>query len=171
MEYGQESYSRHYIITALFKLMGDYEYGDISVTDIVKKAGVGRATFYRYFKSKEDIIVYYFDSVAKEYASGQHYYPRCKDDYIQIVFDIMDKFCKHKEQLKLIRKARLEYLYLEYLNINFEKLFDRSYPNLNNYTPYLYAGMLFNISMQWLDNDCVEDAYNLAEVIVNAIYN
>ena len=52
MEYGQESYSRHYIITALFKLMSDYEYNDISVTDIAKKAGVGRATFYRYFNGR-----------------------------------------------------------------------------------------------------------------------
>ena len=50
MEYAQEDYTRHYIITALFKLMSDYDYGEISVTDIAKKAGVGRATFYRYFK-------------------------------------------------------------------------------------------------------------------------
>lgn len=170
MEYGQESYSRHYIITALFKLMSDYEYNDISVTDIAKKAGVGRATFYRYFKSKEDVIINYFDSEAKEYLNNQHYYPRCKEDYIQIVFNIMDKFYKHKEQFKLIRKARLEYLYLEYLNYNFGKLFDSSYPNLSNYTSYLYAGMLFNISMQWLGNECTEDVHNLAEIIVNAIY-
>ena len=53
MEYAQEDYTRHYIITALFKLMSDYDYGEISVTDIAKKAGVGRATFYRYLKKKK----------------------------------------------------------------------------------------------------------------------
>lgn len=100
MVYAQEEYTRHYIITALFKLMSDYDYGEISVTDIAKKAGVGRAIFYRYFKKKEYIIIYYF----------------------------------------------------------------------NVYTTYLYAGMLFNISMRWLDNNCDEDEKKLAEIIVNAIY-
>ena len=149
MEYAQEEYTRHYIITALFKLMSDYDYGEISVTDIAKKAGVG---------------------TLREYQNNQHYYPRCKEDYIQIVYNIMVTFKEHKKPLKLIRKARLECMYLEYLNKNFVDLFDSSYPNLNVYTPYLYAGMLFNISMRWLDNNCDEDEKKLAEIIVNAIY-
>ena len=49
----QEEYSRWYIVQALFKLMNEYSYEKINVTDIVAKAGVGRATFYRYFKNKE----------------------------------------------------------------------------------------------------------------------
>lgn len=60
MQYDQEDYTKFYIVQALFKLMKEYNYDKISVTDIVKKAGVGRATFYRYFKSKEDVILYYF---------------------------------------------------------------------------------------------------------------
>lgn len=170
MDYSQEYYTRHYIVTALFKLMNEYDFNEISVTDIVKKAGVGRATFYRYFKRKEDIIVHYFDRIQKEYSSVQHYYPRCKEDYIMVVRNIMNMFKEHKEPMKLIKKARLEYLYLDYLNKNFENLFSFDYPNLNKYTPYIYAGMLFNLSMQWLNNDCTEDANNLSEVIVNAIY-
>ena len=50
MQFDAEVYSKHYIVQALFKLMGAYEYDKISVTDIANKAGVGRATFYRYFK-------------------------------------------------------------------------------------------------------------------------
>lgn len=38
-----------------------------------------------------------------------------------------------------------------------------------SYTPYLYAGMLFNISMAWLD-DCKEPVDKLSLTIVNAIY-
>lgn len=36
--------------------------------------------------------------------------------------------------------------------------------------PYLYAGMIFNVSMAWLDNDCKEPAEALANLIVDAIY-
>ena len=58
MEYPQEDYNKFYILQALFKLMAEYEYEKISVIDIANKAGVSRATFYRNFKRKEDIIVY-----------------------------------------------------------------------------------------------------------------
>ncbi len=171
MEIAPEEYTRHYIVQALFKLMRSYAYEKISVTDIVEKAGVGRATFYRYFKRKEDVIVYYFERGTKEFIFGQRFYPRCREDYIKTVKTVLAKFKENKEPFILIRKARLEYIYLDYLNNNFTKTFENEYPNTHSYAPYLYAGMLFNVSMAWLDNDCNEDIDALSEMIVNAIYS
>ena len=73
MEYAPEEYTRHYIVQALFKLMSEYEFEKISVSDIALKAGVGRATFYRYFKRKEDVIEFYFTHNTKEFMFEQHY--------------------------------------------------------------------------------------------------
>ena len=67
MDYAPEEYTRFYIVQALFKLMSAYEYDKISVTDIAEKAGVGRATFYRYFKRKEDVIIFFFEHNTKEF--------------------------------------------------------------------------------------------------------
>ena len=53
MAVSREEYSRWYIVQALFKLMREYEYETIPVTDLVRQAGVGRATFYLYFKTKQ----------------------------------------------------------------------------------------------------------------------
>lgn len=170
MEIAPEEYTRHYVIQALFKLMSVYEYDKISVTDIAEKAGVGRATFYRYFKRKEEIIIYYFEHNRKGFEFSQRFYPRCKNDYIQIVVNVLTMFKENKEPLKLLRKARLEYIYLDYLNKSFKMKFESEYNNKNPYQPYLYSGMLFNVSMEWLDNDCNEDINSLAETIVNAIY-
>lgn len=170
MEYAPEDYTRHYIMQALFKLMSDYEYEKISVKDIVEKAGVGRATFYRYFKSKEEVLIYYLEHNAKKFMFSQRFFPRCKDDHIKTVTSALTMFKENIEPFKLIRKARLEYIYLDYLNKNFSTTFEQDYPNHNIYTPYLYAGMLFNVSMAWLDNDCRETIDNLAQTIVNAIY-
>lgn len=64
----------------------------------------------------------------------------------------------------------MEYIYLDYLNQNFIRTFDEERPNTNRYAPYLYAGMLFNVSMAWLDRDCAEEIPALADTIVNAIY-
>lgn len=170
MDYAPEEYTRHYIVQALFILMSSYEYEKISVTDIAEKAGVGRATFYRYFKRKEDIIRYYFEHVTKSFIFEQRIYPRCKEDYIHIVTKVFTLFKENKETLKLLRKARLEYIYLDYLNENFALMFQSEYEDKGSYEPYLYAGMLFNVSMAWLDDDCREEPDVLADMMVSAIY-
>ena len=169
MEYAPEEYTRYYIVQALFKLMASYEYEKISVTDIAGKAGVGRATFYRYFKRKEDIILYYFEHNTKEFIYNQRLYPRCKADYIKVVTNVLTIFKQNKEPFKLLKKAHLEYIYLDYLNKNLIVTFENDHPDKNKYAPYLYSGMLFNVSMAWLDNDCKEDIKDIAEMIVNAI--
>lgn len=170
MEYAPEEYTRFYIVQALFKLMDSYEYEKISVTDIAQKAGVGRATFYRYFKRKEDVLIYYMEHNTKDFIFNQRYYPRCKEDHIKIVTNVFIKFKENTEPFKLIRKAHLEYIYLDYLNKMLTKTFQNDYPQSNSYKPYLYAGMIFNVSMAWLDNGCKEPAETLAETVVDAIY-
>lgn len=44
------------IYTALILLMEQHSYDKITVTDITKKAGVSRMSFYRHFDSKDDVI-------------------------------------------------------------------------------------------------------------------
>lgn len=170
MEYQAEEYTGFYIVQALFRLMEEYDYHGISVTDIAKKAGVGRATFYRYFKCKEDVLVYYMDRNTRDFLFSQRYFPRCREDYIEIVKSVFYKLKENVAQFKLIRRARLEYIYLDYLNKNFAAMFGREYPEKNDYTPYIYAGMLFNVSMAWLSRDCAEPVESLAEAVVDAIY-
>ncbi|HIU97796.1 MAG TPA: TetR/AcrR family transcriptional regulator [Candidatus Ornithoclostridium faecigallinarum] len=171
MEYSPDEYTRHYIVTALFKLMHEYEYEKIKVTDIVAKAGVGRATFYRYFKSKEDVIIYYFERHTREFVFEQRIIPRGKEDHIKIAFDTLTMFKQNKEPFKLLQKAHLTDLYLDYLNKRFAQNFERDNKDSNRYLPYLYAGMLYNVSMKWLEDDCKEDAQTLATMIVEAIYD
>ena len=79
-------------------------------------------------------------------------------------------FKENKEPLSLLRKARLEYIYLDYLNKSFKTKFENDIEDASLYQPYLYSGMLFNVSMAWLDDDCNEDINSLAEMIVDAIY-
>lgn len=52
MQFDAEAYSKHYIVQALFKLMGAYEYDKISVTDIANKAGVGARNLLPLFQTK-----------------------------------------------------------------------------------------------------------------------
>ena len=171
MQYDQEDYTKFYIVQALFKLMKEYNYNKISVTDIVKKAGVGRATFYRYFKSKEDVILHYFRHHTQDFVAAHRFYPRCRADYIDLVKDVLKYFEAQKERFMLIRQAHLEYIYLDYLNKMFVEKFIVDHDDLDGkLLPYIYAGMLFNVSMKWLDDGCKRPIGELADMIVDAVY-
>ena len=170
MEYTPDEYTRYYIVQALFKLMNEYRFEEISVSDLARKAGVGRATFYRYFRSKEDVILHYFEHNTREFVFGQHLYPRCREDYIKVVTDVLAMFQKQKEPFKLLKQAHLSDLYLDFLNQNFVRTFEEEHPGESPYLPYLYAGMLYNVSMKWLEDDCRKEIGLLAKLIVDAIY-
>lgn len=43
---------------SLIALMKEKEYSKITINEITEKAGVGRATYFRHVKSKEELIVY-----------------------------------------------------------------------------------------------------------------
>ncbi|HFH9922035.1 TPA: TetR/AcrR family transcriptional regulator, partial [Streptococcus suis] len=48
--------AQDYIQEALLQLTQQKEYEKITITDIAKRAGVTRISFYRNFKSKDDIL-------------------------------------------------------------------------------------------------------------------
>ena len=164
VNYAPEEYTRYYIVQALFKLMNEYEFEKISVTD------VARATFYRYFKRKEDVIVYYFEHNRKSFEYKQRFYERCREDYLKTITDVLTLFQKNKDPFKLIRRARLEYLYLDYLNKYFSLHFRENHSERGKYSPYLFAGMLFNVSMAWLDGDCTDPTSSIAQAMINVLF-
>ena len=163
MDYAPEEYSRSYIVEALFRLMDRCDYDKIRITEIVAEAGVGRVTFYRYFKKK-------FEHNARGFVLSQKYYPRCKEDHVMVATDVFAKFKENVDVFRLIRKARLEYVYLDYLNKSFAESFAAEHGDKSPYLPYVYAGMLFNVSMAWLDEGCLTPPAELAATVVNAVY-
>ena len=59
--------SKDKIVKSLIELMETHEFEEITVKDISELAEVNRSTYYRNFKSKEDIIKYKLESIMDEY--------------------------------------------------------------------------------------------------------
>ena len=53
---GQNTYVIEHITEALIKLLQEKPIGDITISELCNLAGIGRASFYRNFESKEDIL-------------------------------------------------------------------------------------------------------------------
>ena len=66
LEKNDENNLKDCIFTALILLMEQKDYHQITITDIAKKAGVSRMTYYRTYSSKEDILIQYFNKVTQE---------------------------------------------------------------------------------------------------------
>lgn len=54
---------RECIYIALLQLMEQQPYSEITVTDIARRAGVSRMTYYRNYSSKDDILIQHIDEL------------------------------------------------------------------------------------------------------------
>ena len=52
----KNTYVRSQILAALLKMMQEQPFSDISISALVSTAQVGRASFYRNFTDKEDVL-------------------------------------------------------------------------------------------------------------------
>ena len=60
-------FTRQCIGESIIALMGNKAFEDITISDIVKKAGVSRMTFYHYFQSKTDALNSYLHEIIELY--------------------------------------------------------------------------------------------------------
>lgn len=67
---GRNAYVIDHITGSLLALLGEKELDDISVRELCDHAGIGRASFYRNFDSKEDILRACIERLSGEWKSS-----------------------------------------------------------------------------------------------------
>ena len=63
---------RQMIVDAFLSLCHTYSYNEITILMITQEADVSRQTFYRHFKTKDDIIYYCLDSLSADLIHRLH---------------------------------------------------------------------------------------------------
>lgn len=107
MNIKEENRTKKWIIEALFELLKTRAYHDITISQIVKKADLGRRTFYRYFKTKDEVVEYtvkllmddFADTIMKNRADTQE----------TITIAYFEFWEKYIDTLLLLNKAHLLY--------------------------------------------------------------
>ena len=79
---------KEYITDSLLSLISKTTLDKITVTDIIKKAGVSRVSFYRNFKSKENILEIYLTQITDNFleTSGINFKENDLKTYFTILF-------------------------------------------------------------------------------------
>ena len=74
---------RESITEALLLLMQVQPFAQITITDLVQKAGVSRVSFYRNFESKEDVLLCRLDETARSWWAS---FPEEPENYLFGIF-------------------------------------------------------------------------------------
>ena len=91
---GRNAYVIEHITDALLKLLREKPIEDISISELCELAGIGRASFYRNFNSKEDILRTYIQGLFQEWtAAGAQGENRPLSEFLHLLKDGIIALC------------------------------------------------------------------------------
>ena len=150
--------SRKYISDALLYLLKKNKYQDISINDIVTKAGVSRMTFYRQFYDKKEVLKYILDTRTDEYiANHLNSSLSIEERILQGVTMILER----KELAKIVIEADLYYLIVDE--------FARAITAKKDYYNSFLIGGLASIFYYYISENRNESAQELTDIIIKTL--
>lgn len=170
----QREASRRMIETALFALMKEMEFSQITVCQIAERADVARRTFYRLYCGKEDVIRQYFAGLCGAYQDScqkLEYY-----DLRQIAEDYFGFWYRHRELLLLLDRCGMDkMLYYEMNRVSMQIVKARmenkvlkERPDLAYFADYSVGGFV-NLLHRWVQSGMQETASEYARKVSNAL--
>ena len=141
---GRNLYVVEHITGAVLKLMQDRPLNDISISEICDEAGVGRASFYRNYESKEDVVRKYLERLIQEW--GKDF--ESKGDISYFSESLLHHFYKYKDFYLLLYHQGLSQMIYE--NIRWATELDEEQNNMERYTKSMIAGMIFGWVDEWM---------------------
>lgn len=170
----QKEQSRQMMEEALFALMKEKNYGQITISELVKRADVSRRTFYRLYERKEDIIYFYFEKLCRDYSS--RYETLNSYDVEKVAAEYFLFWYQHRTFLLLLHKNNLDdMLYYGIIRgsmevmkkrIGDEKL--RKMSELEYFADYS-AGGFINLLYRWILSGMKENPEEYAASVSRAI--
>ena len=154
-------FTRMCIGEAVFALMDKKEYEKIKVSDIVKRAGVSRVTFYHYYETKEDALTDFFHEIVAGYIR------ECREEQVgrfhdrSSIIHALKYFDRYSVFILKLVDAKLLYIIQDAMN---DYMMKRIMPH---YKIPVYGGALLNVFIQWEKNGKREPAEMIADQITS----
>ena len=161
------------ITTALLHLLNQKSISEISVSEIISKAGVARASFYRNYASKENVITTLIADILESFREniqldGNDFYT------YENVHKSFEYFSQYAVQVLDLHRFGYGSILLEMLNHFHEEIAGTmAYKSIEKYRLYMYIGSLYNTAMIWLQNGQIETIDEISDMfyLTCAIHN
>ncbi|MBZ9637509.1 TetR/AcrR family transcriptional regulator [Clostridium sp. FP1] len=159
--------TREAICTALVLLIKEQQFCKITITDIVKRAGVSRTAYYSNYSSKQEILIDLVNSLIFEinqkllpYTDERTGKAKEPKKFIKVLFEI---FYQRRDIYITLIDAKFNYIILDRLNdIMLANVLDKSDENI--YRIYFNVGALYNIFSKWIQSDPFKTIDEMTEI-------
>lgn len=160
----KENLTKNYIFEAYYNLLKKQPCNEISVSDICDKAGVSRMSFYRNFKSKEDLISKSVEKIMADLKTSLRKYDKL-NQYI-VTREIFITAEKYKDAFNAFRSSNYAEQFIDTIS---DKLFSFAPQDVINpsrkYTPVFFFGALASVLGTWIRNGTKETPEEMAKLI------
>ena len=151
------AYIKECITTALLKLMETTPFSEISITDLVKVAGVGRISFYRNFESKEEVISKHLTALLDDWWKDY-----LKSEGLNLVEAIFEHYYKHRNLCILLYRQGLSHLSLQSIK---EACGPKpEHTNIEAYTTAYFSYGLYGWIEEWFKRGMQETPKEMAKL-------
>jgi len=132
------------ITTALLQMMETQSLEEISIIDLIKKAGVARNSFYRNFDGKKDVLAKHLLTLIQEW--GKEF--KALGDETRFSETLLKHYYKYKDFYLLLYRRGLSDMIYETLRT--ACMLDESQSNMERYGKSMFAGLLFGWVDEWM---------------------
>lgn len=152
--------TRECLQTALIILLSEKEMDKISITELVKRAGVSRTAFYSNYSSKEEVLV----SLSDEMLNGLNQLAQkaiAEQEPLGLYLQIFRSIKQESGRFSSFMKAGLQNR--EFFNIR--DILSTRYPGVDiqiRYLIFAWGGMIQNIILDWFLNGMNEEIEEMA---------
>ena len=154
------------ITDALFELLKTRELSKISVTELIKKAGVCRASFYRNFYLTEDVIRQYGSDM---YAQINRTIPLTPGGIYEHILAVNTYLYTQRERLALIEKRGLYHLMEDPIMEQCIFQLQRLGVWTNHYQAEFYAGAVTHMLRVWARRSFAESPEEITRIIYSLL--
>lgn len=156
------------------QLMTEKNYMDITVTDIVKKAGVARASFYRNFNSINDVIDVIVDEISDELIGDifPTLYSSDERKWREFLFNHFYRFTRKQQQMGKIHPQNLNVLFARMDNKMQQK--ESNFPAETIRDKYIAigtVGLINSITKKWMDSGAKETPEEMIDFIMSLFFS
>lgn len=167
---------RHQITEALFSLMAQKQFSTITASEIITEADVARASYYRNFGSKEDIINEWVHRLHDELQPADTL-PQSSDTFtyenMATGFErSLNRFLSVKRQVLVLYDNGFASLLQNAINSYTQQTIGKTpLGSIEKYRMYFIAGAVANVLIAWLRTGAIESPRTIAQACAGWFFN
>ena len=157
--------TREAIRTSLLLLMEQKDFESITISELVKRAGVSRQSFYRNYTSKEDIVVEIEEKILESFAESLND-PKYVDDPRMWLYDLFNLVKQNRKMAAVLHKAKLFDILFPKAPFIVERKIENKSENMHYYV-IGSLGAIKSIGEEWFIGGMKESSDVMADICMN----